>query len=232
MLVLSRKVGEAIVIDDNIEIFIVQVKGEKIRLGIVAPKDIPVHRKEVHQVVSEVSHHTFEELGVGRMLSEMEHARRESEQYKSMLLGCLVEEWNSVTQADIDHAMINTMDQFDSIPGLKELNPSSSLSHKDVPSHYQIGWMLTAQSQLHELCSKSKVTEELEQQLAFLQQLATILRALHFVPLEWSKLSHKSKGDLIVCAGLHSGISVVYGIDESRRTVIVKSLRIARGHAL
>lgn len=231
MLVLSRKVGEAIVINDNIEVFIVQVKGEKVRLGIVAPKEIPVHRKEVHQVIFDDNHSDIEERGVGRMLSEMEHARREMEQYKSMLLGCLLEEWSSVTQADVDQAMINTMDTLDSIPDLKELNHSIFPNHKDLPSHYQIGLLLTAKSQLHELCSKSKAVG-LELQMALQQQLVTILRALLFVPLEWSKLSHKSQGDLMVCAGLHSGISIVYGVDESRRIVIVKSLRVDKGHAL
>jgi carbon storage regulator len=47
MLVLSRKVGESIVIADNIEVQVVAVAGGKVRLGIVAPKHVPVDRKEV-----------------------------------------------------------------------------------------------------------------------------------------------------------------------------------------
>jgi carbon storage regulator len=47
MLVLSRKVGEQIVIGDNIVLTVVEVRGEKVRLGITAPKDVVVHRMEI-----------------------------------------------------------------------------------------------------------------------------------------------------------------------------------------
>lgn len=47
MLVLSRLVNESIVIADEVEITVVSIRGDKVRLGIQAPKDIPVHRKEV-----------------------------------------------------------------------------------------------------------------------------------------------------------------------------------------
>jgi carbon storage regulator len=49
VLVLSRRVGEEIVINDNIRITVVAVKGDRIRLGIVAPRDVTVDRAEVHQ---------------------------------------------------------------------------------------------------------------------------------------------------------------------------------------
>lgn len=48
MLVLSRKKNEAIVINGNIRIIIVEVRGDKVRLGIEAPKEVPVHRHEIH----------------------------------------------------------------------------------------------------------------------------------------------------------------------------------------
>ena len=48
MLALSRKKGEAIVINNNIEITILEIKGEQVKLGISAPKDVPVYRKEVY----------------------------------------------------------------------------------------------------------------------------------------------------------------------------------------
>lgn len=51
MLVLSRKKNESIVIADNIVVTVVEVKGDKVRLGIVAPKDVPVHREEVHDAI-------------------------------------------------------------------------------------------------------------------------------------------------------------------------------------
>ena len=51
MLVLSRQKDESIMINDNIEITIVDVRGNKVRLGITAPKDIPVHRMEVYKAI-------------------------------------------------------------------------------------------------------------------------------------------------------------------------------------
>ena len=51
MLVLSRKKGESIMIGDDIEITIVDIRGDKVRLGIVAPATIPVHRKEVYEAI-------------------------------------------------------------------------------------------------------------------------------------------------------------------------------------
>jgi carbon storage regulator len=47
MLVLARKVGQSIVISDNIELLVIEVRGDQVRLGIEAPKSIPVHRKEL-----------------------------------------------------------------------------------------------------------------------------------------------------------------------------------------
>jgi len=51
MLVLSRQKDEAIMIGDDVEITIVDVRGDKVRLGITAPKEIPVHRREVYEAI-------------------------------------------------------------------------------------------------------------------------------------------------------------------------------------
>ena len=51
MLVLSRQKNESIIIGDNIEIIIVDVRGGKVKLGITAPKNISVHRKEVYEAI-------------------------------------------------------------------------------------------------------------------------------------------------------------------------------------
>jgi carbon storage regulator len=51
MLVLSRQKDESIMIGDNVEVTIVDVRGDKVRLGISAPKEIPVHRKEVYEAI-------------------------------------------------------------------------------------------------------------------------------------------------------------------------------------
>ena len=55
MLVLSRKKNESVVINDNITIVIVEIRGDKVRLGIEAPKDVPVHRKEIYDAIQEAS---------------------------------------------------------------------------------------------------------------------------------------------------------------------------------
>jgi carbon storage regulator len=47
MLVLARKVGQSIIINDNIELLVIEVRGDQVRLGIEAPRSIPVHRKEL-----------------------------------------------------------------------------------------------------------------------------------------------------------------------------------------
>jgi len=51
MLVLSRKKNESIVIDNDITIVVVEIRGDKVRLGIDAPKEIPVHRREVYDAI-------------------------------------------------------------------------------------------------------------------------------------------------------------------------------------
>lgn len=53
MLVLSRKPGEAITINENIVVTIVEIRGDKVRLGIDAPKDVKVHRQEVFEAIKE-----------------------------------------------------------------------------------------------------------------------------------------------------------------------------------
>jgi len=51
MLVLSRKLNEGIVIGGNIKIVVVEVRGDKVRLGIEAPKEVPCHRQEVQDAI-------------------------------------------------------------------------------------------------------------------------------------------------------------------------------------
>lgn len=51
MLVLSRQRDETIMIGDDIEITVVDIRGDKVRLGINAPKDVSVHRKEVYEAI-------------------------------------------------------------------------------------------------------------------------------------------------------------------------------------
>jgi carbon storage regulator len=51
MLVLSRKLNEKIVINNVVTVTVVEIRGDKVRLGIVAPKDVPVHRQEVYDAI-------------------------------------------------------------------------------------------------------------------------------------------------------------------------------------
>ena len=51
MLVLSRQKDESIIIGDDVEVTIVDVRGDKVRLGISAPREIPVHRKEIYEAI-------------------------------------------------------------------------------------------------------------------------------------------------------------------------------------
>jgi carbon storage regulator len=51
MLVLSRKKNESIVINNDIVVTVVEIRGDKVRLGIVAPKEVPVHRQEVYDAI-------------------------------------------------------------------------------------------------------------------------------------------------------------------------------------
>jgi len=56
MLVLSRKKNESIVINNDIIVTVVEIRGDKVRLGIVAPKEVPVHRQEVFEAIHGKEH--------------------------------------------------------------------------------------------------------------------------------------------------------------------------------
>lgn len=60
MLVLSRKKNESIVINNDITITVVEIRGDKVRLGIVAPKEVPVHRQEVYDAIHGKEQHAEE----------------------------------------------------------------------------------------------------------------------------------------------------------------------------
>jgi len=55
MLVLSRKKNESIIINDHITVTVVEIRGDKVRLGIDAPKDVTVHRREVYEAIQNQS---------------------------------------------------------------------------------------------------------------------------------------------------------------------------------
>ena len=60
MLVLTRKLHQSIVIGDSIEVVVLEVRGEQVRLGIRAPKDVTVHRKEIYEQIQEENRESSE----------------------------------------------------------------------------------------------------------------------------------------------------------------------------
>jgi len=51
MLILSRKKNESIIIDGRFTVTVIEIQGDKVQLGVDAPKEVPVHRKEVHEAI-------------------------------------------------------------------------------------------------------------------------------------------------------------------------------------
>jgi len=51
MLILSRKKNERIVIGEGVEVTVIEIRGDKVRLGVTAPKEIPVHRREIYDAI-------------------------------------------------------------------------------------------------------------------------------------------------------------------------------------
>lgn len=67
MLALSRKKGEALMINNDIEITILEIKGEQVKIGISAPKEVPVYRKEVYIQIQEANKAASDTLGVEQL---------------------------------------------------------------------------------------------------------------------------------------------------------------------
>ena len=77
MLVLSRQRDESIIIGDNVVVTVVDVRGDKVRLGIQAPREIPVHRREVYEAIqrenrqaAKIDPHEARQIGNGPTTGE------------------------------------------------------------------------------------------------------------------------------------------------------------------
>ena len=68
MLVLARQRDETIVIGDGIEVTVVDIRGDKVRLGITAPREIPIHRKEVADAIKREGRDAFAECRVAAVV--------------------------------------------------------------------------------------------------------------------------------------------------------------------
>ena len=64
MLALSRKKNEAIIINNNVEVTILEVKGDQVKVGITAPKEVPVYRKEVYLQIQEANREAVNTDGI------------------------------------------------------------------------------------------------------------------------------------------------------------------------
>jgi carbon storage regulator len=64
MLALSRKQGESIMIGSDIEVTILETKGDQVKIGISAPKSVPVYRKEIYAQIQEANRETAESLDI------------------------------------------------------------------------------------------------------------------------------------------------------------------------
>ncbi|MBI1367584.1 MAG: carbon storage regulator CsrA [Planctomycetes bacterium] len=72
MLVLSRQRDETIMIGDDIEITVVDIRGDKVRLGITAPSSVPVHRKEVYEAIKRENR----EASQGMNIEDLDRAQK------------------------------------------------------------------------------------------------------------------------------------------------------------
>ncbi len=75
MLALSRKKSEALIINNNIEITVLEIKGEQVKLGISAPKDVPVYRKEVYVQIQEANKEAVSADGLEALKNLLEWKR-------------------------------------------------------------------------------------------------------------------------------------------------------------
>lgn len=67
MLALSRKKNEALVINNDIEITVLEIKGEQVKIGITAPKNVPVYRKEVYLQIQKANEEATNTEGIAEL---------------------------------------------------------------------------------------------------------------------------------------------------------------------
>ena len=71
MLALARKLNESIIINDNIEVTLLEIKGDQVKLGISAPKSVPVCRKELYVQIQEANKESVEKAATPETVKEL-----------------------------------------------------------------------------------------------------------------------------------------------------------------
>ncbi len=122
MLILSRKAGESIIINDDIEITIVRTKDDKVHLGVTAPKKTLIYRKEAGDGLPVITGDDSAQI-IQQLTKELQTARFEATKYKSLLHDLYRSEWNDITQKDLDKAR---QSEFDANQIIQELMQGSA----------------------------------------------------------------------------------------------------------
>lgn len=71
MLALARKVNESVMINDNIEVTLLEIKGDQVKLGISAPKSVPIYRKEIFVQIQEANKEAAENTTDPKAMKEL-----------------------------------------------------------------------------------------------------------------------------------------------------------------
>ena len=104
MVVISRKANESIVIDDVTTVTVVEIRGDKVRLGVVAPKEAAVHRQEMQDAIH--PNGTNGQAGPGaevaRLKAELAKAQMKLRLYQDTLAQIAKEEWRGVSREELD----------------------------------------------------------------------------------------------------------------------------------
>ena len=67
MLALTRKKGESLVVNNNVEITVLDIRGDQVKIGISAPKDVPIYRKEIYAQIQEENKQAGQEVDIAKI---------------------------------------------------------------------------------------------------------------------------------------------------------------------
>jgi len=87
MLVLTRKKNESVIINDDITVIVVEVRGDKVRLGIEAPREMPVHYNEVYEAIRRNMAQQPADSSQEKIRRRIEDLRRQIQELEAQLIG-------------------------------------------------------------------------------------------------------------------------------------------------